>query len=105
MQCIGLVPVQLPLEPALALCLGRRKGSSAAFLSPSSLGAGGREWGSHQEGFSIHSSPPFEHEAIFREMLLFSYFLHPDGDYLSVSADISAKCTPAALSPTAPVVQ
>lgn len=44
-QCIGLVPVQLPLEPALALLPGRRKGFSAAFLCPSSLGPGHKEGG------------------------------------------------------------
>lgn len=32
-------------EPAVALCPGRRKGSSDIFLPPSSLKAGAREWG------------------------------------------------------------
>ena len=39
---------------ALALSLGRKKGSLAVFLPPSSLGFGGGR-GSHQEAFSVHS--------------------------------------------------
>lgn len=50
-QCIGLVPVQLLPETALALRPGRRKGASVAFLPASSLGPRGREWGATRKAF------------------------------------------------------